>query len=322
MEVLRLKTVNRISVVGAGLMGHGIAQTFAQRGYQVRLYDVSRDLVEQAITRIESNLQTFVEAGLETRERLEQIVAHLEGTTELDRAVAEADFVVEAAPEDFDLKKGLFRDLDKFSPDHCILASNTSMLPISAFGSEVSKRDKLIITHWFNPPHIVPVVEVVLANETSEETFQITFRLLREIGKQPVKVLKEIPGFLVNRIQTAMFREVLALLEQGVASAEDIDRAIKGSFGFRLGAIGVLETMDLAGLDLMYKGTKYLYRFIESSQEPQEVLKEKVDKGHLGVKTGKGFYSYESGNEPSNKAGTVAKRDRKLLELTKVLSAQ
>ena len=316
-----MKDVRQIAVVGAGLMGHGIAQTFAQKGYLVSVYDLNKDILDQAFHNIKSNLDTFVEVGLENEAMIGEILSHLTMTTELDHAVGDADFVIEAAPEDLDLKRDLFKDIDKYTPDYTILASNTSMLPISEFGSQAEKKDKLIITHWFNPPHIVPVVEVVLGKETSEETFQITFQVLNKIGKQPVRVLKEIPGFLVNRIQTAMFREVLSLLEQKVASPEDLDKAVRGSFGFRLGVVGVLETMDMAGLALMYKGTKHLYKFIDNSVEPQSVLKEKIDKGELGLKTGKGFFSYGSGPSSEQSDLKLKKRDKKLLEILKALAA-
>ena len=316
-----MKDIRKIAVVGAGLMGHGIAQAFAQKGYPVNVYDISKDILDQARDNIKSNLSTFVEAGLEDEEGIEEILSRLTLTTELDHAVGGADFVIEATPEDLNLKRGLIKNIDKYTPDHTILASNTSMLPISEFGSQAVKQNKLIITHWFNPPHIVPLVEIVSGKDTSEETFKITFQLLTKIGKQPVKVMNEIPGFLVNRIQTAMFREVLSLLEQNVASPEDLDKAVRGSFGFRLGVIGVLETMDMAGLDLMYKGTKYLYRFIDNSIEPQRVLKEKIDKGDLGVKTGKGFFSYESGAASDKGESKIKRRDKKLLEILKVLAS-
>ena len=315
-----MKDVKQIAVVGAGLMGHGIAQAFAQKGYSVSVYDLNDSILDQAFHNIKSNLNTFVEVGVENEVRVGEILSNLTMTTELDHAVGEADFVIEAAPEDLNLKRGLFKNIDKYTPDHTILASNTSMLPISEFGSQAVKKNKLIITHWFNPPHIVPLVEIVSGKDTSEETFKITFQLLTKIGKQPVKVMNEIPGFLVNRIQTAMFREVLSLLEQNVASPEDLDKAVRGSFGFRLGVIGVLETMDMAGLDLMYKGTKYLYKFIDNSVEPQRVLKEKVDKGDLGVKTGKGFFSYESGAASDKSESKLKKRDKKLLEILNVLA--
>jgi len=302
-------------------MGHGIAQAFAQKDYSVTVYDLNDCILDRAFHNIESNLSTFVEVGLLNAVRVGEILSHLTMTTELDHAVGNADFVIEAAPEDLDLKRDLFSEIDKYTPDYTILASNTSMLPISEFGSQAVKKDKLIITHWFNPPHIVPVVEVVLGNETSEETFQRTSQVLKGIGKQPVKVLKEIPGFLVNRIQTAMFREVLSLLEQKIASPEDLDSAVKGSFGLRLGVIGVLETMDMAGLDLMYKGTKHLYKFIDNSIKPQRVLEEKIDKGELGLKSGKGFFSYESGPSSEQRDPKLKERDKKLLKILKALAS-
>ena len=305
----------RIAVVGAGIMGHGIAQAFAQKGYPVNLYDVDSGVLDKALQSIRSNLCTFVESGVANEAFIEETLSMIRPVTSLDYAVLDADFVVEAAPEDLELKRDLFNQMDAYTHDDAILASNTSMLPISQFGAGTSKRDKLIITHWFNPPHIVPVVEVVMGKETSKETFSFTFNLLKRIGKQPVKVLKEIPGFLINRIQTAMFREVLSLLEQGMASPEDLDLAVKASFGLRLGVMGVLETMDLAGLDLMLKGTDYLYKYLDNAIEPHSVLKEKVDHHHLGAKTGKGFFLYP----PDEKQGTsaVKERDKKLLAILK-----
>jgi 3-hydroxybutyryl-CoA dehydrogenase len=311
---------DRIAVVGAGLMGHGIAQAFAQKGFRVVLYDLSAEILQKALRNVEANLTTFVALGLEKESAVTEILSRIDRTTELKDAVSGADFVIEAAPEDLELKRRLLKEIDRHAPDHAVLSSNTSMLPISQFGSDVRRKDRLIITHWFNPPHIVPVVEIVRAHETSDETFQHTVHLLEKIGKQPVRVMKEIPGFLVNRIQAAMFREVLSLLEHGVASVEDLDRAVKGSFGLRLGVIGVLETMDMAGLDLMYKGTAHLYKFIESSIEAQDVLRAKVERGELGLKTGKGFYTYTAGTEDDAELKKM-QRDVKLLSLLKALGA-
>ena len=314
-----MKHLSNISVVGAGLMGHGIAQAFAQKKYNVTLYDLSDRILEQALNHIASDLETFVEEDILEKQDIADILSRINLTTDLRHAASGADLIIEAAPEDLDLKKDLFTEMDRYAPDHTILASNTSMLPISRFGSQVSRKEKLIITHWFNPPAIVPVVEIVQGNETSEATVQTTFQLLKDIGKQPVRVRKEIPGFLVNRIQTAMFREVLSLLEQEVASPEDIDTAVKGSFGLRLGVIGVLETMDMAGLDLMYKGTRHLYQYIDHSTEPQRVLEEKVEQGALGVKTGKGFFSYETGDTSEGTVSKVRERDHNLLKILKAL---
>ncbi|MBU1154206.1 MAG: 3-hydroxyacyl-CoA dehydrogenase family protein [Proteobacteria bacterium] len=311
--------LKNITVVGAGLMGHGIAQAFAQHGLPVTLYDLSEELLAKAVASVKANLDTFVEMGLEPPEGAAQALERISTTTSLPSALQEADFVTEAAPENLELKQELFAQMDRHAPERAILASNTSMLSISRFGAEVRDQGRLIITHWFNPPHIVPVVEVVMGQGTSEQTKEAVFELLGGIGKTPVLVNKEIPGFLVNRIQTAMFREVLSLLEMGVASAEDIDRAISGSFGLRLSVQGVLKTMDLAGLDLMLKGCSYLFGHIAGGTEAPEVLRQKVAKGELGAKTGQGFFSYAeatlgAGDDPPGKT-----RDKALLTILKAL---
>lgn len=307
-----------IAVVGAGLMGHGIAQVFAQNGFHVIICDVNDRILETALENIKRNLLTFVEAGLEDVTKINAILDRVRTKVRIEEAVSNSDFIIEAAPEDMELKRRLFAEIDRHCPKHAIIASNTSMLPISEFGSDVTRKEKLIITHWFNPPHIIPVIEVVRSRYTSDDTTMDTMSLLKRIGKSPIKIEREIQGFFINRIQTAMFREVLSLLEEGIVSVEDCDRAIKGSFGLRLGVIGVLETMDMAGLDLMYKGAKHLYRLIESSVEPQDILKMKVESGELGIKSGKGFYSYSVGTD--NVVSITRERDLKLLRILKTLS--
>jgi len=300
-------------------MGHGIAQSFAQKAYSVTLYDLNDSILERALSQIRSNLETFVEVGLETKENIEKVLSHIRVSIDLQEAVKEAHLVLEAAPEELMLKRSLFEALDRYCLEDTILASNTSTLPIAEIGKRVKRKERLVITHWFNPPHIVPAVEVVPGEKTSREVLEITLGLLRKIGKKPIKILKEIPGFLINRIQTAMFREILSLLEQGVATPEDIDAGVKGSFGFRLAIIGPLQTMDMGGLDLIYKGMKYLYPFIDRSIDVQKTLREKVERDELGLKTGKGFFEYEE-----KKALALSRhskeRDKRLLYLLKTLS--
>ncbi|MCF8041456.1 MAG: 3-hydroxyacyl-CoA dehydrogenase family protein [Desulfarculaceae bacterium] len=311
--------INNITVVGAGLMGHGIAQAFAQKGLAVTLYDLGEDLLTKATASIEENLRTFVEMGLETPDGAARALERISTTTSLPSALESADLALEAAPEILELKQALFADMDRHAPEQAILASNTSMLSISRFGSEVRDPGRLIITHWFNPPHIVPVVEVVMGQGTRQQTKKAVCDLLSRIGKTPVLVNQEIPGFLVNRIQTAMFREVLSLLEMGVASAEDIDRAIMGSFGLRLSVQGVLKTMDLAGLDLMLKGCGYLFGHIAGGTEVPEVLREKVARGQLGAKSGQGFFSYADAAPGAVDAPPGKARDKALLTILKAL---
>jgi 3-hydroxybutyryl-CoA dehydrogenase len=313
-----MREIRQIAVVGAGLMGHGIGQNFAQKGYSVILYDLNHSILERALFQIRTNIETFVEMGLETKENIEKILSKIRVSVDLKETVKEADFVIEAAPEDLMLKMDLFETLDRYSLEDAILASNTSTLPISEIGKKVTRKERLVITHWFNPPHIVPTVEVVPGERTFIEVTEMTLGLLRKIGKIPIKILKEIPGFLINRIQTAMFREILSLLELGVATAEDIDTGVKGSFGIRLAVLGPLQTMDMGGLDLMFTGMKYLYPLIDRSVDVQKILGEKVERDELGLKTGKGFFQYEQ-KEALALSRHSKERDKKLLHLIKTL---
>jgi 3-hydroxybutyryl-CoA dehydrogenase len=320
MKGVDMQKIQNIAVIGAGIMGHGIAQVFANKGFSVNLYDLNQDLLDRALAGIAENLRTLVEMGMETRETAELTLSRVIPVTNFEKAVADADLVVEAVTEDLEIKRDLYARIDRYAPKKAILASNTSMLSISNFGSKVKDPSRLIITHWFNPPHIVPVVEVVLGDHTSDETLQNIFELLTRIGKTPVLVRKEIPGFLVNRIQAAMFREVLSLLEMGVASAEDIDKAVVGSFGLRLSVQGVLKTMDLAGLDLMLKGCSHLFKDINSSKQEPKILSNVVLQGDLGVKTGRGFFSYEGASPCSGGISPTEERDRALLSVLKALA--
>jgi len=300
-------------------MGHGIGQNFAQKGYSVILYDLNHSILERALVQIRSNIETFVEMGLERKENIEKVLSRIRISVDLQEVAKEAHVVIEAAPEDLVLKMNLFETLDQYCLEDAILASNTSTLPISEIGKKVTRKERLVITHWFNPPHIVPTVEVVPGERTSLEVTETTLGLLRKIGKKPIKILKEIPGFLINRIQTAMLREILSLLERGVATPEDIDAGVKGSFGFRLAVLGPLQTMDMGGLDLMYRGMRYLYPLIDRSVDVQKILREKVERDELGLKTGKGFFQYEQ-EEALALARHSKERDKKLLHLLKTFS--
>jgi 3-hydroxybutyryl-CoA dehydrogenase len=315
----RLEEIREIAVVGAGLMGHGIAQAFAQKDYLVTLYDLNHAILEKAFSQIRSNLETFVEAGLETEERIDKILSNIRISIDLKDAVEGAHFVIEASPENLLLKQNLFEELDQYCSKEIILASNTSTLPISEIGRKTKEKERLVITHWFNPPHIIPVVEVVRGQTTSEEVFQVSYELMKKIGKRPIRVLMEVPGFLINRIQTAMFREILSLLEQGVAGPEDIDAGVTGSFGLRLAVLGPLKTSDMTGLDLWCKGVETLSPYFYYSTEVPKVLKEKIDRGELGLKTGKGFFQYEQ-EDGLAQSRDIKDRDKKLLSLLKTLS--
>ena len=245
-----------IAVIGSGLMGHGIAQVFAQGDCRVRLQDIDKHALQTANSRIRANLKALSEHELEDPARIDAIMSKIATTTDLAEALTDVDFVIESAPEDLRLKTELFGRIESFAPDDAILASNTSMLKVSDIGVLIEKKERLIVTHWFNPPYLMPVVEVVKGAHTSQDTMDRTIDLLRRMGKVPIRVLKEVPGHLLNRIQFAMFRETIGLLEQGVATAEEIDKGVSGSLGLRLATIGPLKSIDLAGIDLFWYGMR------------------------------------------------------------------
>ena len=312
---MELSQIKNIVVVGSGIMGHGIGQTFALGGYEVTLNDTSDTLLNKALQQIRSNLNTFVEFGLTTPEGAKEALSRIKTRRNLKEAAGESDFVVEALPEMMDLKKRIFKELDEYCPSHTIIATNTSGLSLTEMASGIKREDQAIIAHWWNPPHIIPVVEVVKGRYTSDKTLDLVYQLLVSIGKKPVKILKEVPGFLGNRLQFALYREALYCLKKGVASAGDIDMAVKGTFGFRLPTLGPLETSDLGGLDTFLNITEYLFKEIDRSTEPPEILREKVKQGKLGVKTGEGFFCYT----PEEAEKKIKERDRQFLQRLKCL---
>jgi 3-hydroxybutyryl-CoA dehydrogenase len=246
---MNISRIRKIGIIGSGIMGHGIGQTFALAGYDVILNDLSDVLLEKALQRIRSNLDTLIEFGITTPEAAHEAVGRIKTNKDLHASAEGSDFVIEALPEVMELKQAVFKQLDRYCPPHTILASNTSGLSLTRIASDINRQDRTVIAHWWNPPHIIPVVEVVRGRFTSDQTFDLVCQLLKTIGKKPVKILKEVPGILGNRLQFALYREALACLKEGVASAEDIDLAVKGTFGFRLPTIGPLETSDFGGLD-------------------------------------------------------------------------
>lgn len=310
---MKREDIETISVLGAGIMGHGIAQAFLMGGYPVRLYDIKESILDTARSHIRKNMEMFAQEGLLDAETIQPAMDRLFTTTDLIKAVESADFIVEAAPEDLALKQELFQKVESLCPPHAIIATNTSSLTLSAIGERVKDKTRLVVTHWFNPPHIVPTVEVVRGPETSDETMDIAVGLLEKIRKMPVRISRELPGFLVNRIQTALIREVWDLYEKGIASAADIDKAVKGSIGFRLASIGPLLTADLGGLDLWLRVYKNLVNEISSSTEIPKLIQEMVGKGYYGIKSGKGFYDYAIDLSKEELDEAVQRRDREFL---------
>ena len=284
---------DRIAVIGAGLMGHGIAQIFAGQGFSVSLLDVSDEVLTKAIENVRANLTLLSSNGIGRKEDIDAAVARIEITRDLKDAVSGAGFVVEAVAEQLELKQKLFREMDALCPPETILATNTSVISITEIAATSARRERIVGTHFWNPPYLIPLVEVVPGDETSPNVVDATYDLLKSVGKHPVKVKKDVPGFVGNRLQHALWREAISIVDQGIADAPTVDEVIKNSFGIRLPVLGPIETADMVGLDLTLQIHNYILRHIDRSTEPAPILKEKVEKGELGFKTGRGFQDWD-----------------------------
>ena len=311
---MSLRPIKKIAIIGAGIMGHGFALVFSQKGFPVSLHDVSEEILGKAMKSIDRTIGTFIQYGLIPKKDKERILKRITKTTDLRTAVDGADFVLEAIPEVLEMKQELFRRLEPLAPPHAILASNTSGLGITEIAKGLARPERAIIAHWINPPHIIPIVEIVRGDKTSNETAARVDRLLRKVGKIPIHVLKEVPGFLFNRLQLALYREALYCLETGVATAEDIDLVVKGAYGFRSAHLGPLETSDFGGLDTFLRISQNLYPKLCNSHEAPAILQSLVAQGKLGVKTGAGFYSYP----PQVLRKKIQERDRRLIQQLKL----
>jgi 3-hydroxyacyl-CoA dehydrogenase len=289
---MKPEDITRVTVVGAGLMGHGIALEFALAGLSVKLHDTDKNRIDEGMNRVRRSAGTMVSAGLASEAVAQQAVRRIEAVTDLDSASVGADLVVEAVFEDLDLKRSLFKRLDQTCRPGAILASNTSTLMPGSLATAISHPERLLITHYFNPPYLLPLVEIVPSKQTSPDVVATMVSLLSGLGKRPVIVRKEVPGFIGNRLQIALLREALSLVEQGIATPEDIDTVIRFSFGRRLAGAGVFEIFDIAGWDLIRSICINLLQEISSSTEVSPLLESMVQTGALGVKSGKGFYEW------------------------------
>ena len=284
--------IAQIAVIGAGLMGHGIAQEFASAGYHVYLQDITDEQLDIALAQIEKNLNVLSENGIVGKESVPATLQRIQTDTELEPVAENADFVVEAVTENLALKQQVFEKLDAICPSHAILASNTTALMPSQIGVKAKRKDKILNTHYFNPPYLIPLVELIRSPDTSDETVKVAFELLTAIGKTPAIIKKEVPGFVGPRLQAALIREAFAIVEQGIASAETVDLVVRNSFGRRLSVAGPFEVFELAGWDLVLAAFEELYKDLNSSPEINPLLREMVNTGQLGVKSGQGFYNW------------------------------
>lgn len=284
--------IKNICNVGTGTMGFATALMFAMGGYGVKMYGRSEQSVRRGVQNIEAALETYRRHDLMTAETVREILARIKGVTTLEEAAEGADFVIESVAEELAVKREVFNKLDKLCPPYAIFASNTSGLSPTAIAEAVVRKDKFVVAHFWNPPHLVPLVEIIPGKDTSQDTVETTWNLMTRIGKEPVALKREALGFIGNRLQLALLREALYIVESGIATQEAVDSAIKYSLGRRLGITGIFESADLGGLDIFYNLSSYLLQDLSNSTEVSPLLKEAMVKGTLGAKTGLGFYSW------------------------------
>jgi len=285
--------IKSIALLGAGTMGHGIAQVCAQAGYQVNLRDVKDEFVEAGISKIRKFLGGSVEKNRITQAEADAVLGKIKGMTDLKEAVKDVDLVIEAIVEDINVKKELYKELDQICRPDTIFASNTSAQSITEMAMVTKRPGKFIGMHWFNPAQLMRGIEVITHDKTSKETVDIMVDLCKKLGKEP-GVCKDSPGFMVNRLLQIWFNEGLNMYDEGIAEPQDIDTALKAAYNFRMGPF---ELRDLVGLDIGIASTTTHYRELMREQfRPPRCLIMKVKAGDLGRKTGKGFYEYKSGS--------------------------
>ena len=288
--------IKKVAILGAGTMGHGIAESFARFGYDVNLYDIHAAALEKAKELMAQELEMLAEEGFMPKAEIPAILARIKTFNELGPAVADRQYVIECAPENMELKQSLFKQLDELCPTNAILASNTSSLPLGEMMALVSedRKQRMLVNHMFNPAHLIPLVELSFFGNMPEEIYQEVEALYLSIQKQPVRVVKDVPGLVANRIMQGVAREVFSLVEQGVADAADIDRALKFGPAFRYATTGQLEVSDFGGLDIWCIVGDNLLKAMDNSQCANKLLRQKVSEGKLGVKSGEGFYHYDA----------------------------
>jgi 3-hydroxybutyryl-CoA dehydrogenase len=281
-----------IAIIGAGAMGHGIAQIFAIHGHQVSLLDVNDEVLAKAVENIRANLTLLAESGIGSIKDIKPAIKRIRIAKDLEDAALDAQFVIEAIYERLDLKQRLFQELDAICPPDTILTTNTSVISITEIAARATGKERIVGTHFWNPPYLVPLVEVVKGDETSPKVVDLTVDLLKSVGKHPVKVKRDVPGFVGNRLQHALWREAISIVEQDIADSATVDEVVKKGFGIRLPVLGPLENADMVGLDLTLQIHDYILKYIERSVEPSPLLKQRVEKEELGFKTGRGFIEW------------------------------
>jgi 3-hydroxybutyryl-CoA dehydrogenase len=309
--------IKNVTIIGVGWMGRGIVQACAQGDYNIVMHDLDLKVLDQARAEMKSRLGYMREKGLIAEDGVESAMSKVSSTVNLEEAMQTADLVIEAVPEVLETKKEVFRQMDRICRGQTILATNTSTMSISAIGAATSKPERVVGMHWFYPAYIMPPVEIIRSDKTADLIVNEARDFLLKLGKMPV-VCKEVPGFLINRLQMALSNEATSLLEQGVATAEDIDNAARMSLGLRVPFWGVLKNEDMGvPKNMLLRGYEYTYQQTGSDKfRPTELMREMVRKGELGLISGKGYYNYTEETPES----FAHERDEMIIRLLKFLA--
>ena len=305
-----------ITVIGLGTMGHGIAQTFAVAGFDVRLFDENETVRDSVIARVQQNLEVMLQNGLLESIELDDVISRMIVCQGEQEACEQSDFIIEAIAEDLDIKRAFFSRCEQVVGESSILASNTSSFPNSRLAAGLNCPERCINTHWFNPAHVIPVVEIIPGEHTSEDVVAKVMELFHSIGKQPIRLHKEVPGFVLNRIQVAMFREMLDLVDQGVISASDLDQAVRGSLAIRWAAEGPMRVADFGGWDVLGKVYEILVPSLRSDTQVHDILAGMISRGEYGIKSGQGFYEYPQ----QELLDIISNKDKRFMTWAKLLS--
>jgi 3-hydroxyacyl-CoA dehydrogenase len=311
------REIKKVAVIGAGTMGPGMAATFARHGFDTTLYDVKPEQLDKAKGTVDFVYTILTNGGFMTAADADAGRGRIRYATDLDEALDGVDFVLESVPEQKALKQQVFQDIEARVGDDVILASNTSGIPISDLAAVTRVPGRVVGMHWSNPPHLIPVIEVIRGEQTTDETAKATSALVERIGMVPAMVDRDVPGFVENRILYAIMREALHLLDEGVASAEAIDTITKWGIGYKLAVIGPLELLDMAGLDIYTSVASYLNKDLNASPGVSSTVTSKVAEGKLGIKTQAGLFEYT----PERIQELQQQRGRKLIATRKALDS-
>tara|TARA_Y100000590_G_scaffold404420_1_gene491936 strand:+ start:16353 stop:17291 length:939 start_codon:yes stop_codon:yes gene_type:complete len=304
---MRLENINNIGIIGGGLMGHGIAIQFARFGYKVLLNDLSEQHLDDSIKNIDSTCKIMNKTGIINNNEIKKIKENISTTLSLKQTSENSDFIVEAVFENIKVKQNIFFELDKYCEKDIVLASNTSSFKASQISEKcINNKTRVIVANWWNPPHILPLIEVVKAPTVSDQTATLTMELFSKINKKPVLLSKESLGFIGNRLQFALLREAISIVSNGIATPKEVDDVVKYSFGRRLSLAGPFEVFDAAGWDTITAIANELFPDLDNTNDEPDLLSEKLNNDHLGMKTDKGFYIWNDQSKDNYKEKIIS----------------